>query len=168
MADLSIDSTITNGGGPPYQTDSSITVNSVPKLDTSVELSTPNPLKGTLKIEPTDVHITSDSKISTDVRLTFEDTFRASIELKPVLADLCLNVRFAPLPPTRVRQPYCHRLSLSFLGFEVLGLNLAGELETTVEDAPRHAALVGPASAHRPEGCHPGHEVGGLHIRLGH
>jgi hypothetical protein len=75
-----------------------------------------------------------------------------SIDLKPVAIDTCQTLRLAPLPETRVSNPYHHRVGYSLFGVEVFGVTYNGESEQNVE-SPRRAQVVerwGHVEHHRP------------------
>lgn len=65
-------------------------------------------------------------------------TLNENIDLKPVALDSCQTLRLAPLPETRICNPYHHRMSISLLGLDVLAMTWDGESEQDVH-SPRHA-----------------------------
>jgi hypothetical protein len=75
-----------------------------------------------------------------------------SIDLKPVAIDTCQTLRLAPLPETRVSNPYHHRVGYSLFGVEVFGVTYHGESEQNVE-SPHRPQIVersGRVEHHRP------------------
>jgi len=80
-------------------------------------------------------------------------TLNENIDLKPVAVDTCQTLRLAPLPETRVSNPYHHRVTYHLFGMEMMNISYAGESGQNVE-SPHHPQVVeGPrwGGGHRDE-----------------
>lgn len=151
-----INSYVGNLGGA-FATASSVMLETPSPLESNVALA---PVSATVAVQPVSASVTttstvnSASTIDSGVRLTFANRLDSS-------ADVCLNVNFGRLPPTRIRQPYSQRIGFRVLGVELFGVELCGELDTVVDDAPRRPALLGEARSHAAPADR------GLRIRIG-
>jgi hypothetical protein len=145
----------------PLTTNSNATIELKPlSADLKIE-----PLSADLKIEP----LSADLKIEplkTDSNIT--------LDLKPVVLDLCLTANIGKVPNLCIRQPYRHRFGFTLFGVEVWGLSLSGEQETVVDElSPRpQIAATGntvwpPAKPAAAATVEPQAAGGGLRIRLG-
>jgi hypothetical protein len=79
-------------------------------------------------------------------------TLNENIDLKPVAIDSCQTLRIAPLPDTRICNPYHHRVAYSLFGLEIMGVSYHGETEQNIE-SPRRPQVVerpGRIEHHRP------------------
>jgi hypothetical protein len=116
-----------------------------------------------LKLEPLDIkieplQITSDSK--------------SEIDLKPVAVDSCQTLKFAPLPPIHMEQPYSQHFGVTFMGMELWGFNVSGRSETFLHSpskthhyGPEHHQCGGePEPKVKPSGPSPSR--GGLRVRV--
>ncbi len=79
-------------------------------------------------------------------------TLNENIDLKPVAVDTCQTLRLAPLPETRVTNPYHHRVTYHLFGMEMMSVSYAGESGQNIE-SPHHPQVVeGPSwFGHHPE-----------------
>src|SRR5215469_3769466 len=80
-------------------------------------------------------------------------TLNENIDLKPVAVDTCQTLRLAPLPETRVSNPYHHRVTYHLFGMEMMNISYAGESGQNIE-SPHHPQVVeGPrwGGGHRDE-----------------
>lgn len=115
-------------------------------LDESIDLK---PVKLTLDetIDLKPVKATLDETI--DLKPV---TLNENIDLKPVAIDTCQTLRLAPLPDTRVCNPYHHRVAYSLLGMEVFGVTYHGESSQNIE-SPRRPQVTERTHVerHRPE-----------------
>jgi hypothetical protein len=64
-------------------------------------------------------------------------TLNESIDLKPVAVDTCQTLRLAPLPETRVSNPYHHRVAYHLFGMEIANVTYTGESGQNIE-SPHH------------------------------
>jgi hypothetical protein len=68
-------------------------------------------------------------------------TLNENIDLKPVAVDTCQTLRLAPLPETRVSNPYHHRVTYHLFGMEMMNISYTGESGQNVE-SPHHPQVV--------------------------
>lgn len=68
-------------------------------------------------------------------------TLNENIDLKPVAVDTCQTLRLAPLPETRVSNPYHHRVTYHLFGMEMMNVSYTGESGQNVE-SPHHPQVV--------------------------
>jgi hypothetical protein len=64
-------------------------------------------------------------------------TLNENIDLKPVAVDTCQTLRLAPLPDTRVSNPYHHRVTYHMFGMEMVSVCYDGESGQNIE-SPHH------------------------------
>jgi hypothetical protein len=167
MADLDIHyDPITVNNNP-----ATVTIPGLDNIKETITLQTPQPLRSetTLKIPDT---IRTEGKAELAITQPIRTEAKAELDIKPLEVDQCLTIRIAPLPPTRVRQPYQQHFGVTLFGVEWLGYNLEGELQTIVSDlqVPPQVAWGGEQAVHH-------HAVSqrsvrtvedsGLHIRFG-
>lgn len=155
--DLSVDvideiaTRMTLEGGTPIATDSTATLN------------VPEPVRTESKIE-------GGEPIRTDLSLEIKP-LEASLDVRPLTADLCLNVGINSLPATRICAPFSTHFGITLFGVEVLGFNVAGQNELRIEPLPTPATVAwgGTDVVHHPRhrpGPHVAPAGGGLDIRL--
>ena len=60
-----------------------------------------------------------------------------TIDLKPVAVDSCQTLRLAPLPETRVCNPYHHHVAMSLFGLPVMAMTFDGESEQAIHSPHR-------------------------------
>lgn len=112
-------------GGAHLDTDlDNIHIKEIAPIDATSTIKVPDPIvtksssdsdaKIDLKVEP--LSVTSDSK--------------SEIDLKPVAVDSCTTIKLAPLPPSRIEQPYSQHFGFTFMGVELFGFNTSGRYET--------------------------------------
>ena len=82
-----------------------------------------------------------------------------TLDIKPVVLDLCYTVNIGRIPETRVRNPYRHHIGLTLFGTEVMGMTFEGEQDTVIEDLHRPPMIVEGREVFR-------HGGDGLHIRV--
>ena len=115
----------------------------------------------TLELKPVTVNETLELK-----PVTVNETF----DLRPVAIDSCQTVRLAPLPETRVCQPYRHHVGFTLFGVEWGGVSYDGEAQQVIE-SPRRPQVVQSVERHahrrpsRPDKVVGG---GGLRVRVVH
>ncbi len=131
----------------------------------------------TLEVKP----LTTTTNETVELKPVRSDS-KSILDLKPVALDVCMRTGPASLPPTHICQPYRHRIGLTMLGVELLGVAWSGDQQTIVDDRPRRPMVtwgdVVPSRAwsrvelpeqHRGSGGHHRRRAddrGGLHIRL--
>lgn len=121
----------------------------------------PVTLNETLELKPVTVSETLELK-----PVTVNETF----DLRPVAIDSCQTLRLAPLPETRICQPYRHHVGYTLFGMEWGGVTYEGESQQAIE-SPRRPQVVDSVGLHshrRPR--HPAQVVGGggLRVRVVH
>lgn len=121
-------------GGAHLDTDlDNIHIKEIAPIDATSTIKVPDPIvtksssdsdaKVDLKVEP--LSVTSDSK--------------SEIDLKPVAVDSCTTIKLAPLPPSRIEQPYSQHFGFTFMGVELFGFNTSGRYETLLNTPPAAA-----------------------------
>jgi len=144
-------------GGGKGGASSTVTVNNGPVTvdsDSTVEIVGLNDIKVTARIDPSPLRTESKQEIllpqplRTETRLDSKsesDSRNAlSVDLKPVVMDVCLNSS-SSLPKGEICQPYNFHLGLTWFGMEFFGLNFAGESRTVLQDLPKKPAIEWPA-----------------------
>jgi hypothetical protein len=107
--------------------------------------------------------ITVNDNIGLDVKpLTVSETF----DLRPVAVDACQTLRLAPLPETRVCQPYRHHVGYTLLGIEWMGVTYEGESQQVVESPHRPQVVDRPSHVHQRRPAAPTEIVGSRGIRV--
>ncbi len=143
-----------------------ITTNST--LTTTSTLLVPDPIKN-------DVTTKSDIGMKSDLTLDIKP-LDMTVDVKPVVLDLCYTVNVGRIPETRIRNPYRHHIGLTLFGAEVLGMTFEGEQDTVIEDLHRQPMVVEGHESFEHEHEQYEHEHGGgwrrddadgLHIRVG-
>lgn len=142
----------------------------------SADLKLPQPLKTDSRIDidlpqPFSADLKTRSELAVTEPVVAQMSGDVSVDIKPVVVDLCLQLGMNKLPPTCVRMPYQHHFGVTLFGLEILGFNVAGEPRLIIEEAPRRPHVVwadeaGPRRrTHRVAAQEPGDE--GLVIRVG-
>src|SRR5229473_83791 len=90
----------------------------------------------TLDIKPIEVKPLELKPLTINENIDLEN-----IELKPVAIDSCQTLRLAPLPETRVCQPYHHHVGYTLFGVELMGVTYQGESEQLI-GSPHHPQVV--------------------------
>jgi hypothetical protein len=100
-----------------------------------------------LELKPVSVDSRQELAVTEPIRTDASST----LDLKPLVIDVCSRTGQASLPPTHVCQPYQHRIGFTVMGMELFGVTWSGESQTIVADRPGGPAVVwGPVqSAHR-------------------
>jgi hypothetical protein len=152
-----INADLTLGLTQPFKTESANEIDVKPltaHLGTKLEIE---PLKLDLKVDP----------LKTDSNL--------SVDLKPVVLDLCLTANIGKVPSLCIRQPYHHHIGFKWYGHEVWGLTFSGQQDTVIEELDRQPKVAragaavtwpprpAPPPTHEP----PCRQSGGLRVRLG-
>ena len=155
------------------------TVDIVGLDDVSVTLSVPDPITtnstytttSTLLVpDPIKNDVTTKSDIGMKSDLTLDvKPLETTIDVKPLVVDLCYTVNVGRLPETKIRNPYRHHIGLTLFGTEVLGVTFEGEQDTVIEDLHRQPMVVEGREyfEHEHRGGRHGDDGDGLHIRVG-
>ncbi len=164
-------STATNNVGgtdKPIATTSTATNNvggtDKPIATTSTSTNTNN-IGGTDKAIAT----TSTSNIGgTDKPIKLDTDQKSAIDVKPLVIDSCQTTRLAPLPNTCVDQPYHHHVGLTFMGFELWGVNLRGRSEMSLRSPqPLQFRTTDYRQCREDEERRTKHHKRGLRVRVG-
>jgi hypothetical protein len=144
-------------GGGKGGASSTVTVNNGPvtvDADSTVEIVGLNDIKVTARLEPTPLKTESKQELilpqplKTETRLDTKsesDSRNAlSVDLKPVVMDVCLNTS-SSLPKGQISQPFNFHLGMTWFGMEFFGLNFGGESRTVLQDLPKKPAIDWPA-----------------------
>lgn len=138
-----------------------ITTNST--LTTTSTLLVPDPIKN-------DITTKSDIGMKSDLTLDIKP-LDMTVDVKPVVLDLCYTVNVGRIPETRIRNPYRHHIGLTLFGAEVLGMTFEGEQDTVIEDLHRQPMIVEGHESfeheHERGGGWRRDDTDGLHIRVG-
>jgi hypothetical protein len=170
MADVNVTSTSTD----------TVDVVGLDNLKADLKLELPQPLKtdsktdstSTLEIKPLKADLGTTTHLEVDPLKTDSSV---SLDLKPVVVDLCLNLGISKVPSVCVNQPYRHHIGFTMWGTEVWGFTFSGEQETVVREYhPGPKLALGrstqawrPRPTVEPERELQSRESGGLRIRLG-
>jgi hypothetical protein len=111
----------------------------------------------TLELKPVTLNETVELK-----PVTVNETF----DLRPVAIDSCQTVRLAPLPETRICQPYRHHVSYTMFGMEVGGVTYEGESQQNIESPRRPQVVESVELVQRRRRRYPAKVVGGGGIRV--
>ncbi len=96
-------------------------------------------LNETIELKPIEV---KPLKVTLDENIDLKPvTLNENIDLKPVAVDTCQTLRLAPLPETRVSNPYHHRVTYHLFGMEMMNISYTGESGQNVE-SPHHPQVV--------------------------
>ena len=116
-------------------------------LDETIELK---PLKVTVdevvEVKPLTINENIDLKpVTLNENIDLKPvTLNENIDLKPVAVDTCQTLRLAPLPETRVSNPYHHRVTYHMFGMEMMSVAYNGESSQNIE-SPHRPQVEGPA-----------------------
>jgi hypothetical protein len=149
-----------------------VTLQGLDNVQETLTVQTPQPLKSETK---SDFNFPGTIRTNGNLDLAITQPIRseakAELDIKPLALDQCLTIRIAPLPPTKVRQPYQQHFGLTLFGIEWFGINVEGELQVIISDLPRKPSIVwGTEQVANPEYTFqkrtPPGEVSQLRIRL--
>jgi hypothetical protein len=132
-------------------------------------LLVPDPITTNATVTTTSTLLVPDP-IQNDVGLTLDvKPLETTIDVKPLVLDLCTTVNIGRIPETRVRNPYRHHIGLTVFGTEVFGMTFEGEQDIVVEDLHRQPVVVESAEylEHEHRGERRRHGGDGLQIRVG-
>src|SRR5690606_29729621 len=80
----------------------------------------------TIEVRPVRVDSRQEMAVTDPIRTDASST----VDLRPVVVELCTRVGEASPPPRHVCEPYRHRVGLTVMGIELLGLDWSGETQT--------------------------------------
>lgn len=113
------------------------------KSDTGIELEVKKPIVLHTKSDidsksKADLKVDSDSKAKLDLKIEpLKVDTDSKIDVKPLAVDTCTTVKLAPLPTTRVEQPYCTHFGFTYMGMELFGFNLSGKSGMFLSSPPK-------------------------------
>ena len=67
----------------------------------------------------------------------------AAVDIQPLVLDQCVTLRFAPAPPTCIRQPYQQHFGVTLFGLEIVGWNVSGESQFHIHPVTAGAHIEG-------------------------
>jgi hypothetical protein len=137
---------------------------------TSIGMSITSPMEveigGITGAPAIDTSMTLGGSVATDITLHTPDVLRTNsdirsdsrmfVDLRPVVMDMCATVNFGRVPEACVRQPYEHRIRMTFFGTEIMALEFRGESRTYIENMPGRPTVVGAARGDDPHARYPG------------
>jgi len=144
------------GGG---STSSTVTVNNGPiDVDSTVEVRGLDDIGIRAKIDPIELReelhnpepivtksdSTSAADITTKSDITSDSRSALSVDLKPVVLDVC-STTMTKLPHGEISQPFQFHFGLTLFGTEYVGFNIGGESRTILRDLPKRPAVEWPA-----------------------
>jgi hypothetical protein len=88
-----------------------------------------DPLAASLHVDP----LQTSSKLDTDSSMT--------LDVRPLVVDVCAKLSVGPLPRACIRMPYGHRFGLSLFGVEVIGLSFQGESRLIIDELRKVAQV---------------------------
>jgi hypothetical protein len=91
-----------------------------------------------LELKPVNIDSRQELAVTEPIRTDASST----LDLKPLVIDVCSRTGQASLPPTHVCQPYEHRIGFTVLGMELFGVTWSGESQTIVADRPGGPSVV--------------------------
>lgn len=150
---------------------STVEIQGLDNIKDTIILETPQPLKSDTKSEFIfSQPIKTESKTELAFPQPIQTISSAELDIKPLLFDQCLSIRFDPLPPTCIRQPYQQHFGVTLFGVELIGFNLEGETQMIITDLPKQPQIAWGGEQARiqnsPERVQPAEESP-LRIRLG-
>jgi hypothetical protein len=156
--DVDIDAT----GNIQMDSENSVSIEGLDNIQTRSELVFPEP-------------IVTDSKARMEVAVTepivTQSQADLSLDVRPLVADLCFKLDIGDLPDTCIRQPYQAHFGITLFGVELFGFNFAGETQLVVQNLPRRPhnvfgeQRIEPTRRRAPISAMP--EGGGIRVRLG-
>jgi hypothetical protein len=149
-------------GNLQLDSDNSVSIEGLDNIQTRSELVVSEP-------------IVTDSKARMEVAVTEPIVTRSeadlSLDVRPLVADLCLRLDIGELPDTCIRQPYQAHFGITLFGVELFGFNFSGETQLVVQNLPRRPhnvfgeQRIEPARRRAPIRAAP--DAGGIRVRLG-
>jgi hypothetical protein len=146
-------STVTVHNGPiTVDSDSTVDVKglndihvdaTVHPLSVRQELVIPEPIRTISNVDTTS-NINTSSDVNTKSDVTSDSTNAISVDLKPVVLDVC-STTSTKLPHGEICQPFNIHFGMTWFGVEFLGFNFGGESRTVMRDLPKKPAVDWPA-----------------------
>jgi hypothetical protein len=138
------------GANPPVPIDTEVeaTIHTPDLMKTDSTIHSPEPIKTDSTIHSTeliktDSTIHSPDLIKTDSTIHIPETIKtdskSEIDLKPLAVDSCTTIKLAP---TCIEQPYSQRVSFTFMGVELFGINTSSRTDTFLNKPSPPAAHV--------------------------
>src|SRR5262245_4360289 len=109
--------------------------------DSTVEVRGLDRINVTARLEPTPLRTESKQEIvlpqplRTESELTSDSKNALSVDLKPVVLDVCATSS-SKLPHGRISQPFTYHFGVTWFGMELFGFNFGGESRMVLEDLP--------------------------------
>lgn len=98
----------------------------------------PTPFASVVTLNPTESTVTLKPITTTlDIKPLKSDV---SLDVEPLLTDVCAKVTLGEVPPTCVRQPFHQHIGFNLFGVELFGIDFAGEFRTMIEPMSGRAA----------------------------
>ena len=89
-----------------------------------------------LELKPVRLDSRQELAVTEPIRTDANSNSNSTLDLKPLVIDVCSRTGQASLPPTHVCQPYQHRIGFTVLGVELFGITMSGDAQTIVDDQP--------------------------------
>jgi hypothetical protein len=131
---------VNNSGTTNIDSDSTVEIRGLDKINTTLELKLPQPLRTENKQEvvlPQPFRTESRSEMAVTQPIVTESKASMALDVRPLTVDLCLKFSMGPLPQTCIRQPYHHHFGITMFGVELLGFTFSGESQVIIQDLPR-------------------------------
>jgi hypothetical protein len=172
----SASSTVNVNNGPiTVDSDSTVDVRGLDRIGVTAHVD-PLEIKQELRIpDPivTKSSIDSTSDVTTKSDVTSDSRNALSVDLKPVVVDLC-STTTTKLPQGEISQPFNIHIGFTWFGTELFGFNFGGESRTIIRDLPKRPAVEWPAQQNAapstPSGARrdepPAGKAQGLRIRI--
>ena len=101
----------------------------------STELRVPDPIHTKMELLlPQPLETKSSSELAITQPIVTEVNADLTMDVKPVVVDLCLTLSVGKLPRTCVRRQYDRHMGLTFFGVELVGFNRSGESQFTLDE----------------------------------
>jgi hypothetical protein len=104
-------------------------------INMTTELKVPDPIHTKMELLlPQPLETKSSSELAITQPIVTEVSADLTMDVKPVVVDLCLTLSVGKLPRTCVRRQYDRHMGLTFFGVEVVGFNRSGESQFTLDE----------------------------------
>lgn len=103
------------------------------RTDSRQELVIPDPIR-------TESRIDAKADINSKSDLTSDSRNALSVDLKPVVLDIC-STSTSKLPHGQISQPFNYHFGLTWFGMEMFGFNFGGESRMILQDLPKKPAI---------------------------
>ena len=138
-------STVTVNNSPiSVDSDSTVDINGLDNIGLKIDpisvtetLRTPDPF-----VSKSDANTTSTStaNVATKSDVTSDSTNALSVDLKPVVLDVC-STTTTNLPHGEIIQPFNYHVGMTWFGTEIFGFNFGGESKMIMRDLPKRPAV---------------------------